>query len=318
MPDFTEPPWSDIAAFAREYLLPVALILVVAVIAMRLASLFVHSVVKALLDREASEGTAQELSAIELKKRMDTLDGLGAHAIQFFIVAIAALMVLGKLGLDIGPAVAGFGVIGIAVGFGAQTLVHDYLNGALILLENQFSKGDVVRLAGIDGTVEDFNLRRTTVRDLDGVVHTVPNGEIKVASNLTRVWARINQDITVAYGTDIDKVIEIVDKVGREFASDPIWKRRVLETPRVERIEALGEYGVTIKILGSVRAPEQWAAGGEFRKRLLAALEANGIEIPRPQRVILSRDPSPLAAAGLSASERERGPGDDDQALDSD
>jgi len=318
MPDFTEPPWSDIAAFAREYLLPVGLIIVVAVVAIRLASLFVHSIVKALLDREATEGTAQELSAIELKKRMDTLDGLGAHAIQFFIVAIAALMVLGKLGLDIGPAVAGFGVIGIAVGFGAQTLVRDYLNGALILLENQFSKGDVVRLAGVDGTFEDFNLRRTTVRDLDGVVHTVPNGEIKVASNLTRVWARINQDITVAYGTDIDKVIEIVDKVGREFASDSVWKRRVLETPRVERIEALGEYGVTIKILGSVRAPEQWAAGGEFRKRLLAALEANGIEIPRPQRVILSRDPSSLAAAGLSASELERGPGDDDLAIDSD
>ena len=86
-----------------------------------------------------------------------------------------------------------------------------------------------MRLAGIDGTVEDFNLRRTTVRDLDGVVHTVPNGEIKVASNLTRVWARINQDITVAYGTDIDKAIEIVDKVGHELAADPVWKRRVLE-----------------------------------------------------------------------------------------
>jgi len=319
MPDFTESPWSDIAAFAREYhLVSVAIIVIVTIVAMRLASLFVHGLVKALLDREATEGTAQELSAVELKKRMDTLDDLGAHAIQFFIVLIAALMILGQLGLDIGPAVAGFGVIGIAVGFGAQTLVHDYLNGALILLENQFSKGDVVRLAGIDGTVEDFNLRRTTVRDLDGVVHTVPNGEIKVASNLTRVWARINQDITVAYGTDIDKVIEIVDQVGRDLAQDPVWKRRILETPRVERVEALGEYGVTLKILGSVRAPEQWAAGGEFRKRLLAALEANGIEIPRPQRVVLSRDPSALAAAGLSAAELELGPADDDLAPDSD
>jgi moderate conductance mechanosensitive channel len=318
MPDFTESPWSDIAAFGGESLVPVVLIVTATIVAMRLASLFVHGIVKALLDREATEGTAQELSAVELKKRMDTLDGLGAHAIQFFIVVIGALMVLGELGLDIGPAVAGLGVLGIAVGFGAQTLVRDYLNGALILLENQFSKGDVVRLAGIDGTVEDFNLRRTTVRDLDGVVHTVPNGEIKVASNLTRVWARINQDITVAYGTDIDKVIEIVDKVGHEFASDPVWKRRVLETPRVERIEAIGEYGVTIKILGSVRAPEQWAAGGEFRKRLLAALEANGIEIPRPQRVILSRDPSALAAAGLSAAEVDGGPAQDDLALDSD
>jgi moderate conductance mechanosensitive channel len=295
----------EITSFLRANVLPILLVLLVAVIAMRLASLFVHGIVKALLDREATEGTAQELSAVEVKKRMDTLDDLGAHAIQFFIVVIAALMVLGHLGLDIVPAVAGLGVIGIAVGFGAQTLVRDYLNGALILVENQFSIGDVVRLAGVAGTVEDFNLRRTTVRDLDGVVHTIPNGEIKVASNLTRVWARINQDVTVAYGTDIDRAIDIVDGVGKAMEEDPVWKRRVLEPPRVERVEALGEYGVTLKILGSVRAPEQWAAAGEFRKRLLAALEANGIEIPRPQRVVLSRDPvdpAALAASGVGAA----------------
>jgi small conductance mechanosensitive channel len=318
MPDFSEAPWSDLAAFSRESVFPVLLIVIATVVAVRLASLFVHGLVKALIDREATEGTAQELSAIEVKKRLDTIEGLASHVIQFFIVAIAALMVLGQLGFDIGPAIAGLGVLGIAVGFGAQTLVRDYLNGALILLENQFSKGDVVRLAGVDGTVEDFNLRRTTVRDLDGVVHTVPNGEIKVASNLTRVWARINQDVTVAYGTDIDKAIDIVDKVGQEMTDDPVWKRRILERPRVERIEAIGEYGVTLKILGSVRAPEQWAAGGEFRKRLLAALEANGIEIPRPQRVVLSRDPAALAAAGLTATELEHGPADDDLAVDSD
>lgn len=288
MPELTS---AELGQFVRSTLIPVGLIVVIALIAIRLASLFVHGIVKTLLDREATEGTAQELSAVELKKRMDTLDGLGARVIQAFIVVIAALMVLGRLGLDIGPAVAGLGVIGIAVGFGAQTLVRDYLNGALILVENQFSVGDVVQLAGVSGTVEDFNLRRTTVRDIDGVVHTIPNGEIKVASNLTRVWARINQDVTVAYGTDIDRAIQVVDGVGKAMEDDPVWKRRVLEPPRVERVEALGEYGVTLKILGSVRAPEQWAAAGEFRKRLLAALEANGIEIPRPQRVILSRDP---------------------------
>jgi moderate conductance mechanosensitive channel len=306
MPGLTPAEWDELVRFVRANILPVLLIVVVAVIAIRLASLFAHGIVKALLDREATEGTAQELSAVELKKRMDTLDDLGARVIQAFIVVIAALMILGKLGLDIGPAVAGLGVIGIAVGFGAQTLVRDYLNGALILVENQFSKGDVVRLAGVAGTVEDFNLRRTTVRDLDGVVHTIPNGEIKVASNLTRTWARINQDVTVAYGTDIDRAIEVVDQVGRDLEEDPVWKRRVLEPPRVERVEALGEYGVTLKILGSVVAPDQWAAGGEFRKRLLAALEANGVEIPRPQRVILSRDPAAALAGMPSDGPQER------------
>jgi moderate conductance mechanosensitive channel len=306
---------AEISGFLRQTVLPIALIVVAAVLAVRLASLFVHGIVKALLDREATEGTAQELSAIELKKRMDTLDDLGARVIRGFIVVIAGLMILGKLDLDIGPAVAGLGVLGIAVGFGAQTLVRDYLNGALILVENQFAKGDVVRVAGVAGTVEDFTLRRTTVRDMDGVVHTVPNGEIKVASNLTRVWARINEDITVAYGTEIDKAIAVVDQVGQEMAADPVWKRRILEAPRVERVEALGEYGVTLKVLGSVRAPEQWAAGGEFRKRLLAALQANGIEIPRPQRVVLSRDPD---GAGPRPPEAVVGPADEELAVDSD
>ena len=290
MPDFDTKPWSTILELTQQYLVPLLLIAVAAYIALRLARLFVHGIVKALLDREATEGTAQELSSVELKKRMDTLDQLGGSVLQFVIAAIAGLMILGRLGFDIAPAVAGIGVVGIAVGFGAQSLVRDYLNGSLILLENQFAKGDVIRAAGVAGTVEDFTLRRTTLRDLDGVVHTVPNGEIKVASNLTRTWSRINQDVTVAYGTDIDKAIGVVEVVGREMADDPLWRRRVLEPPRVERVEALAEYGVTLKILGSVRAADQWAASGDFRKRLLEAFAANGIEIPRPQRVVLSRD----------------------------
>jgi small conductance mechanosensitive channel len=308
---------ADLGEAVRHEVIPILVIIVAALAAIWLVGLFVHGIVKALMDREATEGTAQELSAVELKKRMDTLDTLSTHVIRFVIVAIAGLMVLGQLGLDIGPAVAGLGVVGIAVGFGAQTLVRDYLNGALILIENQFSRGDVVRLAGVAGTVEDFNLRRTTIRDIDGVVHTVPNGEIKVASNLTRVWARINQDVTVAYGTDIDQAIAVVDDVGRRMAGEPEWKRRILEAPRVERVEALAEYGVTLKILGSVRAPEQWAASGEFRKRLLAALQANGIEIPRPQRVVLAQDPTGLADAGLSATAVDDGPTQDELADDS-
>jgi small conductance mechanosensitive channel len=303
MPDFGEEPWATLAPFLVDRVLPVLVIVVVAVVLLRLSRIFVHGIVKALLDREASEGTAQELSAVELRKRMDTLDGLVGHVIQFFVVVIAGLMVLRSFGFDIGPAIAGLGVVGVAIGFGAQHLVRDYLNGALIMIENQFSKGDVIRVAGVSGTVEDFSLRRTTLRDLDGVVHTVPNGDISVASNLTRVWARINQDVTVAYGTDIDRAIEVVDGVGRTMAEDVLWKRRVLEPPRVDRVAALGEYGVTLKILGTVRAPDQWAAAGEVRKRLLAAFREHGIEIPRPQRVVLARDPAAPLGGGAEATD---------------
>jgi len=288
MPDFTKPPWTDIAIWLRNDGFHILLVLVVAFVAQRLARVAFHGIIKALLDREATEGTAQELSAIEVRKRIDTLDQLGSNVIRFLVFVIAALMILREFGLDIGPAVAGLGVVGIAVGFGAQSLVRDYLNGALILVENQFSKGDVVSVAGVTGTVEDFSLRRTTLRDLDGIVHTVPNGEIKVASNRTRTWARINQNVMVAFGTDIDKAIGVVDGVGREMANDPVWKRRVLEPPRVERVESIDEMGITLKILGSVRASEQWAAAGEFRKRLLAAFAENGIEIPRPHRVVFT------------------------------
>jgi moderate conductance mechanosensitive channel len=290
MPDFTNPPWSNLIALGREYVLPIVLILVVAFVLLRLSRLFVHGIIKALMDREATEGTAQELSAVELKKRMDTLDGLGGNVVQFFVLVIAGLMVLHAFGLNIGPAIAGLGVVGVAVGFGAQNLVRDYLNGALILIENQFGKGDVIRAAGVSGVVEDFSLRRTTLRDLDGVVHTVPNGLITVASNLTRVWARINLDVLVAYGTDIDEATAVVDDVGRRMSDDPAWNRRLLEPPRLERVAALGEYGVTLKILGTVRPQDQWAAAGELRKRLLAAFREHGIEIPRPQRVVLSRE----------------------------
>jgi len=300
MPDLSKT-WNELFPALRDELVPVLLIVVIALIAIRASRIFVHGVVKALFDREVSEGTAQELSAVEVSKRMATLDALLGNVLRFFIVVIAMLMILGQLGIDIGPAVAGLGVVGIAVGFGAQSMVRDYLNGAYILVENQFAKGDVVRIGGVSGTVEDFTLRRTTLRDIDGVVHTVPNGEIKVASNLTRVWARINQDVTVAYGTDIDRASAVVDAVGREMASETAWKRRIMEPPHVERVEALAEYGVTLKILGTVRAPDQWAAAGELRKRLLDAFKANGIEISRPQRVVLSREPAtPAPAAGPS------------------
>jgi len=294
MPDFSTSPWSEFVAILREDGLAILLIVIVAYVVLRFGQLAIHGIVQALLDREATEGTAQELSAIEVSKRIGTLDRLAGNVLGFFVVVIAGIMVLGRIGLDIGPAVAGLGVVGIAVGFGAQSLVRDYLNGALILVENQFSNGDVVTVAGVTGTVEDFSLRRTTLRDLDGIVHTVPNGEIKVASNRTRTWARINQNVLVAFGTDIDRAIGVVEQVGRDMASDPVWKRRILEPPRVERIESIDEAGVTLKILGSVRASEQWAASGEFRKRLLAAFDANGIEIPRPHRIVLTGEGSAI------------------------
>ena len=298
------PPLSTLLEVLRTSGVRIAVIVVAALVVYRLLAIGLHRIFQTLIDREATEGTAQELSAVEVKKRLDTLDELGGQVIRVFVVVIALTMVLSALDLDIGPAIAGLGIVGIAVGFGAQSLVKDYLNGVLILIENQYSKGDVVTIAGVSGAVEDFSLRRTTLRDLDGVVHSVPNGQISVASNKTRTWARINQDVTVAFGTDIDKAIRVVDELGRQMHDDPIWKRRILEPPRVERVERIEERGITLKILGTVRASDQWAAGGEFRKLLLEAFARNDIQLPRPPTVVIAHpDGTSAVATGAAPSQ---------------
>jgi len=289
--------WTIDAGAVAGTVAAILAIVVVSAVVIRLAHVFVRGIAQALLNRENVEGTAQALTAPELKKRQDTIESLGVNVIRFFVVVIAGLMILETgFRLDIGPAIAGLGIAGIAVGLGTQHLVRDYLNGALILVENQYAKGDVVRIAGVSGVVEDFTLRRTTLRDQDGTVHTVPNGEVSVASNLTRVFARVNQDVQVVYGTNIEKATDVVDGIGRDMAGDPAWGPRILEAPHVDRVSALGELGVTLKILGTVRASEQWAVGGELRKRLLAGFTEAGIEIPQPQRVVLAQaTPMPIA-----------------------
>ncbi|HEX7495257.1 MAG TPA: mechanosensitive ion channel family protein [Candidatus Limnocylindrales bacterium] len=306
------PPWGGQPVDLGDNLKAAAAVLaivVVAAVVIRLAHVFVGGIARALLNRENLEGTAQELSSVELKKRTDTIETLGVNVIRFFVVVIAGLMILhAGFNLDIGPAVAGLGIAGIAIGLGTQNLVRDYLNGALILIENQYARGDVVRIAGVSGKVEDFTLRRTTLRDQDGTVHTVPNGEITVASNLTRIWARVNQDVQVVYGTDIERATSVVDRVGQLLLADPEWGPRILAAPAVERVSALGELGVTLKVVGTVRAAEQWAVGGELRKRLLAAFAESGIEIPQPQRVVLTqpgRDGAALPVDQKPAPDRD-------------
>ena len=299
----------QVLAFLRDPVLPVAVTVVIALVLVRYTRAIVHGLFQKALDVELRQSSADDIASLETGKRIATLDALVTWIIRGTILVIASFMILGQLGINIGPALAGLGIAGIAVGFGAQSLVKDYFNGALILLENQFSKGDVVTIAGVTGTVEDFSLRRTTVRDIDGVQHTVPNSEIKVASNRTRVWARINVDVTVGYGTDVDRATQVVNEVGTRLAADPRWAPDILEQPRVDRVEALGDYGVTLKVLGKVNAPAQPSVSGELRRLLLAAFAANGIQLARPARVVIGKDadPDPFAKGGPSDEELSAG-----------
>jgi len=191
-------------------------------------------------------------------------------------------MILSEVGIDITPLLAGAGVAGIAIGFGAQSLIKDFLSGLFILLEDQYNKGDVVKIAGIAGLVEEVNLRRTVLRDLDGIVHSVPNGEITTASNYTRDWARVNLDVPVAYGEDLDHVMAVINRVGKELAEDEYFSKLVHTAPQALRVNNFGDSGIDIKILGETKPMMQWEVTGELRKRLKKAFDEAGIEIPWP------------------------------------
>jgi small-conductance mechanosensitive channel len=226
-------------------------------------------------------------------KRAQTLSNMFTWVLGLVIGVIVFFMILSELGINITPLLAGAGVAGIAIGFGAQNLIKNFLNGLFILLEDQYNKGDVVKIAGIAGEVEEVNLRRTVLRDLDGILHTIPNGEITTASNYTRDWARVNLDVPVGYGEDLDHVFTVINRVGNELAEDENFKELIKTPPQVLRVQNFGDSGIDIRILGDVRPMKQWQVTGELRKRLKKAFDDEGIEIPWPHVKLYFGDSQP-------------------------
>jgi len=217
-----------------------------------------------------------------IKKRRETLIGVLTGVGRIFIVVVVILMILSEVKISIAPILAGFGIAGLAVGFGAQYLIRDVIAGIFIILENQYRVGDVAKIADVAGLVEELHLRKTVLRDLDGIVHHIPNGEIRIASNYTRHFARVNLNVSVSYGTDLDHAISVINRVGQELAADEQWRKVIKTAPKVLRVDNLGDSGIEIKILGDVKPIEQWAVMGELRLRLKRAFDAEGIEIPWP------------------------------------
>lgn len=222
----------------------------------------------------------------EEKKREETVIQIVSGALKIIIWPLALIIIIGQLGVNIGPLIAGAGVIGLALGFGAQSLVKDIIAGLFIIAENQYGVGDVVDLDGTTGKVEHITLRTTILRDLDGIVHHVPNGTIERASNYSSEHSGINLNVGVSYDSDLDHVIDVVNKVGKSLANDPEWQDQILETLAFLRIDDFGDNSIDIKITGSVKPLKQWDVTGELRKRLKIAFDKEGIEIPFPQRVI--------------------------------
>ena len=219
----------------------------------------------------------------EHAKRAHTLSSVITQVIAIFIIAIAFFMILSEVGLDITPLLAGAGVAGIAIGFAAQSSIRDIIAGFLIIFENQFDVGDVIKVADTVGIVEGINLRRTLLRDLDGILHVVPNGEIRVTSNYTMMWSRAHLNISVAYKEDLDKVMSIIRKVWEEMAEEPQWEPQLIsKTPWLLRVNEFGDSGIFIKVVGETKPMKQWGVMGELRRRIKRVFDEEGIEIPWP------------------------------------
>lgn len=259
-----------------KYGIRIGVVLVLSIIALFVMGVVGSKAVTLLVARGPS-GQSEE----EVRKRASTLSGVLLATGQVLVIAIAALIILSEF-VNIAPALAGAGVLGIAVGLGAQSLIKDLIAGFFIVMENQYRVGDVANVAGIGGLVEDINLRRTILRDLDGIVHTIPNGEIKVASNFTKGYSRVNLNISVSYGTDLDHAIAVINRVCREMAEEPRWSALLIKTPEFLRVDNLGDSGIDLKIVGDTKPIQQWTVTGEIRRRIKKAFDEEGIEIPWP------------------------------------
>ena len=220
------------------------------------------------------------------KKREDTLIRIFTGALRIVIVILAILMILQEAGIEIGPILAGAGIAGLAFGFGGQYLIKDIITGLFIILENQYRIGDVINIDGTGGLVQDISMRKTTLRDLDGTVHHLPHGSIIKVSNLSKDWSRINLDMGVAYNTDLEHLIEVINRTGNELAEDPAYKEFIIKPPQFLRVNEFADSAIVVKILGETKPLKQWEITGEFRKRLKIAFDKEEIEIPFPQRVI--------------------------------
>jgi small-conductance mechanosensitive channel len=239
---------------------------------------------------EGSPSVTQELNL----QRIATLTSALSTAGVVLIWTIATLVVLGNLGLNLAPVFASAGVAGVALGFGAQSIVKDTLSGFFILLENQFGVGDVIELhttaAPVTGKVESLTLRVTTLRAFDGALHTVPNGNIQLVSNKARGWARAIVDVRVAYGEDVDRIRDLLEGLFEELHADQTLQDWIREGPSVLGVETMADYALVVRIVADTRPSKRWETERILRERISRRLDDEGIRMPMPPTIAPGSD----------------------------
>ena len=223
---------------------------------------------------------------IEASGQQRTLLPLGFAVIKWTIISIVIIIILGNLGVNIGPVLAGAGILGLAIGFGAQSLVKDVITGVFMLIEGNVAVGDVVKVKGIGGLVEGFNLRSVCLRDYHGNVHVIPNSAIDVVTNFTKEYSRRVFDIGVAYKENVDEVIEVIRQVDEEMRSEPEWADKILEPVEIAGLDEFGDSALVIRGRFKTKPIQQWNVGREFNRRIKKAFDERGIEIPFPYRTL--------------------------------
>jgi len=264
----------------QNHLPKVIFIALAAFVLNKFAKVFIAKVI-----RQAVRGDSY-LSKQAEEKRENTLIEIFTQLFSITILLLASLMILSEFGIDTGPILASAGIVGVAFGFGGQYLIKDLISGLFIILENQYRVGDVLCVADKCGVVESVNIRTTVLRDLDGTLHYVPNGEITVASNLSKDFSQVNMDIAVSYDSDIELVKKTVNQVGQTMIKDKKWQDLLIEAPYFLRIDSFGDSAVKIKILAKTKPMQQWDVAGELRLRLKKAFKKADIEIPFSQQVV--------------------------------
>ncbi|HZR56760.1 MAG TPA: mechanosensitive ion channel family protein [Terriglobales bacterium] len=266
----------DTMTFLRHDLPKVLFIIVASFILIRLLRLFTGRL-SSLQVKKLPQG----IRAQQIRTVSSVLTSVGVFVIAF----VAALMVLGNLGLHLEPLLASAGVAGLAIGFGAQTLVHDFINGFYILLENQYDIGDTIRIAGVKGIVEEMTLRHTVLRDDDGTVHTVPNSSILIVSNMTRDWSQLTLRIAVAYSEPSEKIVKLLQQVGEEVRHDPQYRDEIVSDIQVPGIEKVGNGEAEYLMLVKTRPNKQYGVSRELRRRIKECFHKNNIQTAGPGRV---------------------------------
>ena len=267
-------------------ILLIALVAYVAIRALRFGLGKLEQVLLTWREREDKERIANE-------KRVKTLTGMLQTICLTLVWVVGVVMSLDQIGLDITPILAGAGIVGLAVGFGAQNLVRDVINGFFMILENQIRVDDVAIVNGTGGLVEAISFRTITLRDLSGTVHIFPHGTVTTLANMTKGWSASVMNIGVAYKEDTDRVTEIMRAVGKDLQQDEQFGRKILEPIEVLGVDAFGESAVEIKIRIKTVPIEQWGVGREYRRRLKKAFDRENIEIPFPHRTLYMGEASP-------------------------